>query len=213
MWSYNLSGETNEFGIPLIDAKNGVQYPANTNIASSGVDGPDLVWFRGSKVAPYVSSLINEFIYKGFSVLATITGKFGHYMYNPSFNYTTRGDAMNHHKDLEYLVDGNADQIGMLPLPETFISGYPNYYTNSRFLESRIEDASFIRLKDIMLSYTLKGKLAAKLKTSSIRLYTHINNVGMIWTANDKGIDPEYPMGMSYFKPETTYTFGINVNF
>ncbi|MCG8581851.1 MAG: TonB-dependent receptor, partial [Bacteroidales bacterium] len=119
MWSYKLSGETNEFGIPLIDAKNDVQYPANVNIASSGIDGPDLVWFRGSKVAPYVSSLTNEFTFKGFSLLATITGKFGHYMYNPSFSYTTRGDEMNHHKDLEYLVDGKSDEIGMFPLPET----------------------------------------------------------------------------------------------
>lgn len=213
IWSYELSGETNEFGIPLIAGENGVDYPANVNISSSGEYGPDLVNFIGSKVAPVVSSLTNEFSYKGFSLVATITGKFGHYMYNSSFNYTTRQDAMTFHKDLEYLVDGRSEEIGMFALPEEMISGQANYYSNASYLDSRVEDASFIRFKDVMLSYTLNKKVASRLKTSNIRLYTQISNVGMIWTANDKGIDPEYPMGLSYFKPETTYTVGLNINF
>ncbi|MGQ1785441.1 SusC/RagA family TonB-linked outer membrane protein [Saccharicrinis sp. GN24d3] len=213
VWSYKLTGDVNEFGIPLIMGKNDVEYPANVNISSTGVYGPDVVWYRGTKIAPYVTSLTNEFKFKGFSLLATLTGKFGHYMYNNSFNYTTRTDAMNFHEDLEYLMDGQADEIGMFPVPTEAISGISTYYSTSQLLESRVEKADYIRLKEVMLSYNLPNSIISKLGVSNIRLYTHVSNVGLLWTANDLDIDPEYPKGLSFFKPERTYTFGVNVNF
>ncbi|WP_171597337.1 SusC/RagA family TonB-linked outer membrane protein [Marinifilum caeruleilacunae] len=213
VWSYKLTGEVNEFGIPLILGKNGVEYPANVNISSTGVNGPDVVWHRGSTIAPYVSSFTNEFKFKGFSLLATVTGKFGHYMYNDSFNYNTRTDAMNFHEDLEYLMDGRADEIGMYPVPTQQISGLTTYGATSTLLESRVEKADYIRLKEIMLSYTLPKSLVAKIGVNNIKFYTHISNVGLLWTANDKDIDPEYRKGMNFFKPERTYTLGVNVNF
>lgn len=213
VWSYKLTGDVNEFGIPMIMGKNGVEYPANVNISSTGVYGPDVVWNHGSKIAPYVSSFTNEFRFKGFSLLATVTGKFGHYMYNDSFSYNTRTDAMNFHEDLEYLVDGRADEIGMYPLPTGPVSGLTTFGSTSILLDSRVEKADYIRLKEVMLSYNLPKSLIAKMGVSNIKLYTHISNVGLLWTANDKDIDPEYAKGLNFFKPERTYTLGVNVNF
>ncbi|WP_195715306.1 SusC/RagA family TonB-linked outer membrane protein [Ancylomarina sp. 16SWW S1-10-2] len=213
VWSYNLTGDTNEFGIPMIMGKNGVEYPANVNISATGIYGPDLVHHRGSTVAPYVTSFTNEFKFKGFSLLATVTGKFGHYMYNNSHDFQNRVDAMNYHEDMEYLIDGRADEIGMLPIPTERISGIESYYSSVLFLDSRVEKADYIRLKEVMLSYHLPKSLVSKLGVNRVKFYTHISNVGLLWTANDKNIDPEYQKGLNFFKPERTFTFGVNVNF
>ncbi|MCU4173613.1 SusC/RagA family TonB-linked outer membrane protein [Carboxylicivirga sp. N1Y90] len=211
-WAIKYNG-LNEDGVATIRAKNGEVYDATVNLTNTGITATDLAWFQGTRIAPHVSSLTNEFFYKGFSLLATITGKFGHHMLVDGFSYSNRLETMNYHKNLDELIIGNEEATGEFPLPEQRIDAYGQYSTNARYLESRVADASYIRFKEVMLSYTIPHRITSQFGCSNFRVYTHINNVGMLWTANELGIDPDYPMGSSYFRPETTYTIGLSLTF
>ncbi len=212
LWAYKYNG-LNDDGVATVLGKDGIVYDANNNISNTGVHGPDVTWYQGTKLAPTVTSLTNEFTYKGISLLFTITGKFGHHMYVPGFSYGWRMDKMNYHQDLDYIIAGEAEANGEFPIPTETIGNYTNYGQNARYLEARIEDASYVRFKELMLSYRLPQSVISKIGFDGIRVYTHINNIGLLWTANDKGIDPDYPMGASFFRPETTYTLGVNMTF
>ncbi|MCG8582228.1 MAG: SusC/RagA family TonB-linked outer membrane protein [Bacteroidales bacterium] len=212
LWYYKYNG-LNEDGIATIIGKNGTVYDANSNISGTGVSATELLWNAGSRIAPVVSSFTNEFSYKGFSLLATITGKFGHYMPVAGFGYGSIASTQNYHESLDDMLMGNAEAIGEMPLPEGSIPNYTAYNSSARYLESRVEDASFIKLKDVMLSYHLPKSFISKIGCSGARFYAQVSNVGLLWTANDLEIDPEYPMGGAFFRPERTYTLGLNLKF
>ena len=87
-------------------------------------------------------------------------------------------------------------------------------YNSSRYLE----DASYLRLKDVTLGYHIPAKLAAKLKIQSARIYFKGQNM---WTlTNFTGWDPEVnrdhsfntTQGVTYLSPPQIKTAMIGVN-
>ncbi|WP_298262260.1 hypothetical protein [uncultured Lutibacter sp.] len=72
------------------------------------------------------------------------------------------------------------------------------------------EDASHIRFQEVNLTYNVPTKFIDKIGLNSARVYTQANNLGTI-LFNDFGEDPEYPRGT--IKPQTTVTFGVQLNF
>lgn len=75
-----------------------------------------------------------------------------------------------------------------------------------------IIDASYVRLKNVQLGYTLPQKWMQKLKISSIRVYTNMENP-YCWNSYRKGWDPEVNTGGDYYPLLSTYTFGLNLRF
>ncbi|WP_286428032.1 SusC/RagA family TonB-linked outer membrane protein [Myroides marinus] len=79
----------------------------------------------------------------------------------------------------------------------------------SPYIESTatISDASYIRLKNLALSYTLK---MPKLKIESARLYLQGQN---LWTITSyKGMDPEF-ISFGGLPPLRTFSFGVQLTF
>lgn len=70
-----------------------------------------------------------------------------------------------------------------------------------------ISDASYIRLKNISLSYTLK---VPQSKMESLRLYFQGQN--LLTITNYFGLDPEFGI-MGYLPPLKTYAFGVQLTF
>ena len=84
------------------------------------------------------------------------------------------------------------------------------FYNNSSVL---VERGDHIRLQDIAFSYDLEEKyLTGKLPFKSLRLYTYINNIGILWKANKSGLDPDY-VNNSGFPLTTTFSLGIKTTF
>jgi len=78
-----------------------------------------------------------------------------------------------------------------LPLKYSATSGTPatsawSYYTNS---DAAIQDASFIRLKNVSLAYHVPQEWAKRLKLSSAQVYLHGQN--LLTFTKYKGLDPE----------------------
>lgn len=77
-----------------------------------------------------------------------------------------------------------------------------------------IEDASFVRLKNIELGYSIPGFIVRKLKMEKIRFYAGVQNA-FTFTAF-KGWDPERPadnITSDIYPQVRVYNIGLNVNF
>ncbi|WP_101308897.1 TonB-dependent receptor [Labilibaculum manganireducens] len=77
-----------------------------------------------------------------------------------------------------------------------------------------VEDASYLRLKNIELGYTLNPEIVSRIGLGSVRIYGSIQNAFTI--TNFKGFDPEQKVDQTRaeaFPQVRVMTMGINVNF
>ena len=80
----------------------------------------------------------------------------------------------------------------------------------------QFEDASFIRVKDVTLSYDIPAKVISKAKLSSFRVYVTARNLATI--TNYKGVDPELATynnsAVQWGMPlQKSYTLGVSLTF
>ncbi|MEZ2445675.1 TonB-dependent receptor [Chitinophaga sp. RCC_12] len=101
--------------------------------------------------------------------------------------------------------------------PQNPGASYPRlaygYSYNQRLSTFWLEDASYLRLKNIQVGYTLPARLTEKLRIDRFRLYFSADN---LFTASDffYGYDPETPVSSGGFYPQVkTFVFGLNINF
>ncbi len=78
--------------------------------------------------------------------------------------------------------------------------------------DARVVDASFIRLKNISLSYNLPTKQANKIGLQTMRVYMQAQN--LVTITNYNGLDPEGTTGNATpsLAPFRTVTLGLNVS-
>ncbi|OAQ38981.1 hypothetical protein A5893_13160 [Pedobacter psychrophilus] len=125
---------------------------------------------------------------------------------------------------------GTADYLIESWTPERFAQGLPinfprlsagtsNSPNNPSFGNSSyfIADASYLRLKNVELGYTLNPKLVKRLGLSSMRFFFTANNL-FTWSSVFQGIDPENNITRPDSNEEPypltrTINAGINVNF
>lgn len=80
--------------------------------------------------------------------------------------------------------------------------------------EAYVENASYLRLKNIEIGYTLPKGWLNKIGISNLRVYGNIQNAFTI--TNFRGWDPERPVGetgMTAYPQTRIYTFGVNLEF
>ena len=144
----------------------------------------DLV-FSGSGIPDVTVGLNMSGTYKGFDAFIQFYGAFGQEAYNTiRQNYEANDNYRN------YLVSGlntwtptntNTD------IPRAVL-GDPNQNStrnSTRFLE----DASYLRIRNIQLGYTLPSNITDKLNIGKVRIYANLQNVATI--TDYSGIDPE----------------------
>lgn len=91
---------------------------------------------------------------------------------------------------------------------------FPAYTTNSMSMSNyssstaNYVDASYIRLSNITLSYTVPGKFLEKIKLKNLRAY--VTGANLFTITNFKGTDPETGIDMPMLR---TFTLGIRSSF
>ncbi|MDM1405553.1 SusC/RagA family TonB-linked outer membrane protein [Myroides marinus] len=154
----------------------------------------------------YHGGIQNTFSYKNFS-LDFLFQFVKQNTYNQNYALNTPGSIFN--QPIEVLDSWSAtnpnSQYGY------FSSGYDPILLSklSLFKNSNmsIGDASYIRLKNVSLSYVLK---LPKAKINSARFYFQGHN---LWTiTNYFGLDPEFS-AFGYLPPLKTYAFGVQLTF
>ncbi|MCK0132148.1 SusC/RagA family TonB-linked outer membrane protein [Flavobacteriaceae bacterium F08102] len=211
LWSYvytgltNVGSDANPVLVPSVQGDNGTQSPILTWVPG---EARNYMENQGTTVAPTILGMRNSFKIYNFDLSFILTAKFGHVFRRQSFNYSavTGGNTM---VNSAYREVANSDPSEMIPIPDE----QPRYYFYDRFypyMSYLTEDAGHIRFQEINLNYSLPAKITNKLGVNSLNIFAQANNVGTI-LFNDYGEDPEFPK--QSIKPQTSLTFGIQLNF
>ncbi|GAA4321284.1 SusC/RagA family TonB-linked outer membrane protein [Mucilaginibacter gynuensis] len=167
--------------------------------------------YFGSAVPVTYGSFRNTFSYASFSVSANLLYKFGYYVRRPQAQVVNYGSLYsgNSLQAVEYnnRWQKPGDELNTNVPSAVMSTGNSNrdnfyYYSSVNVLKG-----DHIRLQEVNLSYTLKVNPESFIKTP--RFYANVSNLGIIWRANNKGVDPEvfdYPL-------PRTYSFGFSANF
>ena len=97
--------------------------------------------------------------------------------------------------------------------PRNPTNDFPQPNANSEpayFNAVRMEDASFVALRNISLQYTLSRSLFKNIPIQGVSVYIRGNNL-KYWTDSVRAYTPESQVGS--YPPVKTWSFGINVKF
>ncbi|WGD34247.1 TonB-dependent receptor [Olleya sp. YS] len=91
--------------------------------------------------------------------------------------------------------------------------------SNNVFSEFFVEDASFVRIQNLQLGYSLPDEFINKLGISKLRIYTAVNNLYTFtkYKGYDPGASSGAPIGggidAGFYPIPRTYILGLNLNF
>ncbi len=171
--------------------------------------------FIGDAQPDYFGGFTNTFNYKGLDFSVFFQYSMGNQMIN--FGNTTllnSGEEIDNNQSREALKrwqkEGDLAPIPKYEFGNTF---------NNRFSSRFVEDASYIRLKNVSLGYTFPKQMISKFKIRNLRVYASGTN---IWTwTNYSGADPEVNsldgsttaqgLDLYTFPQVRTILFGINL--
>ena len=144
--------------------------------------------------------------YKRWSLFAAFQGSQGNEVYN-SLRQRLETASTSYNVSTA-LLDRWSETNPSNTIPKAHAS---NNYTN--YLDSRfVEDASYLRLKNVTLSYTLPVRISA---TQNPRLRLFVSGQNLLTITGYKGYDPEVASGIDAgaYPTARTYTVGVNISY
>lgn len=145
----------------------------------------------GSGIPSLTGGMNHRLKYKGFELNAFLTFVNGKEMLNGTaallHTYTTT-EAYNLSPDVLNYWKKGGDETSQPALFNNSITNTSNY-TTSRTSSRFYEDASFIRMKRLVLAYYLPKQIVSKWKLESVKIYAQATNLFTI--TNYSGVDPE----------------------
>ncbi|HNP23155.1 MAG TPA: SusC/RagA family TonB-linked outer membrane protein [Panacibacter sp.] len=162
----------------------------------------------GNSFPKFTFGLNNTITYKGFELRVFIQGSQGNKVLNFTRWYTEGGVSNgNYSKDVinRWTGPGTSNSMPRLILND------PN--GNNRVSDRFVENASYLRIKNVRLAYSLPDKWAKVAGLGKIQLYGSIQN--LLTFTQYSGLDPEVGGGVDYgFYPQArTFLGGITVDF
>ncbi|MFJ1426389.1 SusC/RagA family TonB-linked outer membrane protein [Capnocytophaga canimorsus] len=164
----------------------------------------------GTVLPKYVASINNNFSYKGIRLSFLFLYQGGHIMLKDSYNGSPIGNYI-------VLINKDTERAWQKPGDESF-TDIPKlnsviYSSIIKGSTKNVLPADFIRLRDVVLSYTLPTSFLGSLKIRELTLNMRAGNL-WLWTKNREGIDPETQgLGIRTARIPKSYTMGINLIF
>ncbi len=125
------------------------------------------------------------------------------------FAFVNGGKVKEHHMDRWNPAVSEAQNLANAKYPLLHYASYGNH--NQRRNSFFLQNGSFMRLKNIELSYTLPQEWIKHVGMSQCRLYVNANNL-ITWDHLDNLTDPE-SNGSNLYPICKTVNFGLNVTF
>lgn len=198
MYSYNWAGLDAANGDPLGYLEGNVSRDYTNILAKTTINN---MVFHGSSRPTVFGSLRNSFTYKSFSLSFTIAYKLGYYFRRSAISYGSLYSVWSGHADYSLRWQKTGDEL-FTDVPSIQFPPVNNnrerFYASSSVL---VEKADHIRFQDINLAYT-HGRT---------RFFAYINNIGILWRANKKSLDPDLFAGN--LPLPTSFSIGCNLNF
>jgi TonB-linked SusC/RagA family outer membrane protein len=178
-------------------------YRADGSVTKSiNATTPADIAYMGTYQPVWSGGLTNVFSYGSFGLSANIIYNLGHVM---------RRDVTNLFSGGRLTANENEEFADRWRVPgDELRTNIPSYIaangTSSsqrnvgyyRMADVNVLDASFIKLRDVTLSYELPKGILSKINVKGITLRAQVSNL-MLWKANRYGIDPEFqdPTGLA----------------
>lgn len=211
----------NNYSLPKIPVILGNDYQPG-DIKYKDISGPDGVpdgritpeydkVVLGSNIPRYTYSIRGDFGWKGidFSFVIQGVGKCDGYL---------EGSARHAFQDMAaYPQKVHLDRYNVVTNPNPNAS-YPRLTYNTNFNQSTfstywMEDASYMRLKNIQLGYTFPEKWMKKARIDKLRIYLSADNLFTV-SKFFYAYDPETPVSKGGYYPQVkTFVIGLNLNF
>lgn len=172
-----------------------------------GLEYKDLVW-GGTTLPKLVANITNNLIYKNFSLSFMFVYQGGHVLLRDSYDGSVIGSFPGvANAEAAYAWKEKGDENNKNTVPRL---GSTTYYGVIKNSTKNIIDGDFIRLRDIVLSYTLPKKILDKIGLNEVTFNLKGNNL-YLWTKNSYDIDPE-SQGLGYRNYPTTKSVSLGVN-
>lgn len=160
----------------------------------------------GKTDPPHFGGVTNNFGFKGVELSVQFNYMFGHKVYNndrtnienPGYYYSSFARKMLN----AWKQSGDVTDV-----PSLLDDYHPE---TTRY----VEDGDFIRLRNVMLSYSLPASIAGKIKASTLRFFVQGQNL-YTWHKVES-YDPEIPSGFllgAQYPQLKTVTFGLTAGF
>ena len=207
--SYKWGGLEHSTGNPQ-GYLNGVLSTDYGSITSSGTAIGDLE-YNGPALPQVFGSLINNLSWKRLQLNVIISYKFHYFFRRQALDYgnlfgTDKKSSADFGRRWQKPGDELITDVPSMQYPANSSRDY--FYVNSSTL---VEKGDHIRLQFITLSYTIPLKKAGFFPGRNIQLYVNASNLGILWRANKKGIDPDY--AVSDIPPSKAYALGVRIFF
>jgi TonB-dependent starch-binding outer membrane protein SusC len=137
----------------------------------------------GSFLPDYTYGLNITLGYKSFDLITFLQGSQGNDVYNALKEQTSRGgrDNMNRENLNRWTGPGTSNTVPRV----IYTDGNQNNRISSRF----VEDASYLRVKNLQFGYTLPKNVSSRFQVDRLRIYMAANNLYTF--TNYSGLDPE----------------------
>lgn len=184
------------------------------------ITAEDRTWIAGSQLPEVMFGLNFDFSWKGFDFSmffqgATNTdimlcGTYSALGFSDGTYYTQTFKWGSNPP--EYLVEGSWR-------PDNTNAEYPRLSTQSSTNNSLPSDfwkrdATYLRLKNLQIGYTIPSKLTKKFFVNNFRVYFSANNLFTLSSLSKLGIDPEAPsVNNGYYPQQRMYSFGLSLTF
>jgi TonB-linked SusC/RagA family outer membrane protein len=152
--------------------------------------------------------------YKGFDFSALLQGLGGHHRLIGSYMayaFYNGGQIQKWQVENRWTAE-NPNKWAEYPRLETLNGGDPNLQTSDYW----VRNASFLRIKNVQLGYSLPRSVISKIGLSAARIYVSCENLHN-FTSFYTGWDPENEIGTgdspSYYPINRIYSFGLSLNF
>jgi TonB-linked SusC/RagA family outer membrane protein len=151
---------------------------------------PDSLVYHGSSVPTWFGSLRNDLSYQHWSLSVNITYKLGYYFRRPStsINYS---DVLSGYAHSDYAMRWQ-DPADQTQVPSMVYPSNAQRNTFYQYAQTLVERADHIRFQDIRLGYSLSRETFKSMPFDNAQFYLYASNLGLVWKANKKGLDPDY---------------------
>lgn len=165
--------------------------------------------YIGKPIADYTLGFNINLRYKGFDFVSYAYASVGNDLIR---NYERTENKLNR---LNYVLDRWTGEGTSNSVPRVTTGAS----SNNLFSDYFVEDASFLRIQNVQLGYSLASKFIEKAGISKVRFYASVNNLYTF--TKYKGFDPTANSGnpvsggidYGYYPAPRIYSFGLNVNF
>lgn len=163
----------------------------------------------GNPNPSWLFSMNNSLSYKGFELSVFLQGIAGNKIYNAN-NIDNTGMAAAYNQTIDVLKRWQGEGTSN-SMPRA-VFGDPNQ--NTRVSDRFVENGSYLRLKNITLSYTFPKQWLQKAQIENARLSLSCENVATI--TGYSGFDPEVGINgidQNRYPISRTFSLGLNFNF